>query len=186
MQPSAPRPHALPINLQDNDNEEHRSSNRSLGPETLLRPSLRRPANLQITDDKAAQRPALIQPRANLAGTFRVAIEIVAGDGDGRDHDAEDVEAPSERGYHVMIPPLKAEAEEDKAGNHERCGEPDDGKAGFGLEDTVVAAHVDATCEVVHPVAGHETDESGNDGGEVEEAYSRTSERSSLVGGDRD
>lgn len=172
MQSPAPSPQALAINLQENNNNEHSARNRSLCAKALLRTSLRRPAHLQITDGEAAQRPALIQPRADLARTLGVAVEIIAGDGDGCDHDAEDVETPCERSEHVMIPSLKAEAEKDEAGDHEGRAEPNDGQARLGFQDAVVSAHVHAAYEVVEPVAENEADESGHDGSEVEEACS--------------
>jgi hypothetical protein len=70
-----------------------------------------------------------------------------------------------------VVAVLEAEAEEDEPGDHEGGGEPDDGEAGFGFEDAVVAAHGDAGCEVVEPVSGELAEESGDDGGEVEEAF---------------
>lgn len=69
-----------------------------------------------------------------------------------------------------MVTVFEAEAEEDEAGDHERCAEPDDGETRFGFEDAVVALHVNAGCEVVEPVAGYEAEEGCDDGGKVKEA----------------
>ena len=74
-----------------------------------------------------------------------------------------------------MVTVFEAEAEEDKAGDHERCAEPDNGETRFGFEDAVVALHVDAGCEVVEPMAGHKAEEGCNDGGKVKKAYVRLS-----------
>lgn len=174
MQPPTPSPHALPIDLQDNHNKKHCPHNRSLRSKALLSPRLFCPLNLQITNHKASQCPALIQPRTDLPTSLRVAIKIVARDRNCRDHYTEDVEAPCEGRDHVVIPIFKAEAKQDKAGDHEGCAKPDYGETGFGLEDAVVAAHIDASGEVVHPVAGYETEQSCDDGGEVEQAFAPT------------
>jgi len=72
-----------------------------------------------------------------------------------------------------VIRVLEAEAEEDEAGDHEGCAEPDDCETCFGFKDAVVTAHVDASCEVVEPVSGNEAEEGGDHGGEVEEAFSQ-------------
>ncbi len=119
MQPPTPSPQPLPINLQENNNKENKHANRSLDPKALRRSTSLRPLNLLITNHKASQHSRLIQPGAHLTATLRITIEIVARDSNGRDHDAEDVEAPGEGCDHVMVAVLETEAEEREAADHE-------------------------------------------------------------------
>lgn len=116
------------------------------------------------------KRKRLTDPAGNLARGFRVTVEVVGVQGDGGDHDAEDVQAPEEGGDHVVVGVFEGEAQADQAGEHERGREPDGAQAGLGLEVAGVRADVLVGDHVVDPVARDLAQQGGDDGREVEEA----------------
>lgn len=70
-----------------------------------------------------------------------------------------------------MVAVLEGEAQEDEPGHEEGRAEPEDQQAGFGFEAGGVAALVAGRDGVVEPVAGEFAEDGGDDGSEVEEAW---------------
>ena len=171
MQRPSPDPQRLAPAHQPHANQERSEHDRSLDPKTLLRALLRRPRHLEVADDEPAQCARVAQPRAHLAARLRVAVEAVAADGSGGDHDAEHVEAPAHARGHVGPPGSRqALADEHKADNHEGHGEGDGAQAHLGLKVAPVGADVLLGKVVVQPVADDLTEQNGDDGGEVKVA----------------
>lgn len=70
-----------------------------------------------------------------------------------------------------MVAVLEGETQEDEPGDEEGRAEPEDQQAGFGFEAGGVAALVAGCDGVVEPVAGEFAEDGGDDGSEVEEAW---------------
>lgn len=70
-----------------------------------------------------------------------------------------------------MVAVLEGETQEDEAGDEEGRAEPEGQQAGFGFEAGGVAALVAGRDGVVEPVAGEFAEDGGDDGSEVEEAW---------------
>ena len=97
------QPQLLPKDLQEHDQAKSKHTNGCLYAKADLRALRLGPRNLEIADDKATGRASKVDPRCNLSGAFRVRVQVICTYGDGRDHDAEDVEPPEKARNHVVV-----------------------------------------------------------------------------------
>lgn len=111
VQRSGPLSKTLPIELQEDDEQEHSPAESRLGAKAANGPQPLRPLYLKVTDDEAARGSSEVDPCSYLTGSFRVRVQIVCAHCDGDDHDAKDIEPPSHGGDHEMIPMFEGEAE---------------------------------------------------------------------------
>ena len=74
--------------------------------------------DLEITDDEPAGRPGHVDPYRDLIRSLRIGVEVVRIYSHGRDHEAEDIEAPCEGRKHVAVGVFEIEAEEHQPGDH--------------------------------------------------------------------
>ncbi|KAG8419748.1 hypothetical protein J3458_004589 [Metarhizium acridum] len=111
--------------------------------------------NLKVTNNKTAGHTGKIQPTGHFTGGSRIGVEVIRVDAHGRDHDAEDVESPAERGQHVVVCALEGEAQQDEAAAQKRSGNPNGGQTGFRLKAAVITALVPFGDQVMEPVASY-------------------------------
>lgn len=71
---------------------------------------------------------------------------------------------------------LEGLSDDNETGDHEECGEEEDGEAALGLEDTSVAADVAGGDEVVEEVTDDLADDEGDERSEVDEGDGAKSE----------
>lgn len=133
---------ALPKELQHDNQAKPNRDDRSLDTQRILRPHGRRPRDLVVRDDEAAEGAAEVDPGGNLAGCLGVGVQQVGVDGRGADDDTIDEEAPCHGGHHVVPAVLQGDAEQDDAEDHEGRGEEDGDEADLGLETALVAPPV--------------------------------------------
>ena len=145
--------HGLAKSLQAQNHQETEDHNAGHDTELLDGAHLPCPSDHEVAHDETTCRATEVDPCGHLATGFGVAVQHVRIDADSRDHDAEDVETPSERGDHVMVCPLEREPQQDQARDHEGRGDPHDRQSGFRLEVSTFAAGGSASDEVVKPVA---------------------------------
>ena len=125
VQRPTPSPQSFPKDVQEDHKEENRSRHSRLNPKAPLRSHRQCPPDLKIAHDEAACRSREVDPRSYLTTRFRVRVKVVGIHSNCCDHDSKDIEPPSNGGYHVMIPILETEADEDETCEHEGCGEVD-------------------------------------------------------------
>ena len=126
IQPPPIMPQPLPVYLQQHHQQKRPRRNARLRPQGRHGPHGRRPRHLPLRDENPARRAGEVQPGGDLARGLGVGVERVGVDADGGDHDAEDVQAPAERGQHVGVAVLQREAEQHEPCDHEGCGDVDD------------------------------------------------------------
>lgn len=140
MQRAGPYPHRLPPAHQHRDEQERDRAHDRLDAEAQLRPLGAGPLDLEVADDEAAEGARVVDPGRDLARRLGVAVEVVRRHGDGRDHGAEDVEAPA-HGRDDEVPlVLQALPEEHEAQQHEGEGDDDGAEAHLGLEVALVGS----------------------------------------------
>lgn len=81
----------LPIQLQQNNQEECPKANGRLDTEALDCAHVLRPPNLEVTNNKTAGHTRKVQPTGHFSGSSRIGVEVIRVDAHSRDHDAEDV-----------------------------------------------------------------------------------------------
>lgn len=162
-------PELLAEQLEADDQEEGKGTDGRLNAEAGLCPLCLGPGDLEVGNDEAAGGTAEVDPRRNLARGLRVAVEVVRVEADGGDHDAEDVQAPEDRGHHVVVAFFESEAQPDQSRQHKRGREPHGPQANLGLEMPPVAFDVSRRDEVMEPVTDDLAQERADNGGEVEE-----------------
>jgi hypothetical protein len=83
--------------------------------------------DLEITGDEPTNHPSHVDPYRDLARSLRIGVEVVRIYNHGRDHEADDIEAPCEGRKHVVVGVFETEAEGHQAGDHGGGREPGSG-----------------------------------------------------------
>ncbi len=161
----------LPVQLQDDQNNDRRSCNASLRAEGYGGTRIRNPLDLDECRHKTGPISACRDPRTDFSGAFRIAIEQICVDSCSNDHDSDRLHGGEDRENHVMPSMLEGEPNDDDSNEEERCCWICDDEASLRVDMSVVPTSIQTTNGVVQPVTGEPTDQWANDAEEVEVAY---------------
>jgi len=149
VQGTAELAQALAEHDEDDDEERRDGDDGGLDPKRDVEPGSLAPLELEVADAEARHRACEIDQGRDLARRRRQVVESVRRDGDRRDHDADDVQAPADNDEADVEVVLERLADDDEARDHDGDGDEVGRQARLGAEQAVMTAHVTSGDPVV-------------------------------------